>query len=70
MQSITKNPITISAANTVYNLLKSKAPANVQKELSLYENVCSKEHEIKSTKEIYDNVNSNKWKNKFRNIKW
>ena len=60
MQSITKNPITISAANTVYNSLKTKAPQNVQKELSLFEDLCSKEHEIKTTKEIYNNVN-NKW---------
>ena len=60
MQSITKNPITIAAANTVYNLLKTKAPQNVQKELSLFETLCSKEHEIKKTKEIYENVN-NKW---------
>ena len=60
MQSITKNPITISSANTVYNLLKTKAPQNVQKELSLFETLCSKEHEIKTTKEIYENVN-NQW---------
>ena len=60
MQSITKNPITIAAANTAYNLLKTKAPQNVQKELSLFESLCSKEHEIKITKEIYKNVN-NQW---------
>ena len=60
MQSITKNPITIAAANTVYNLLKTKAPQNVQKELSLFETLSSKEHEIKITKEIYKNVN-NQW---------
>ena len=60
MQSITKNPITIAAANTVYNSLKTKAPQNVQKELSLFEDLCSKEHEIKKTKEIYKNVN-NQW---------
>lgn len=58
MQSITKNPITIAAANTVYNLLKTKAPQNVQKELSLFETLDSKEHEIKITKEIYKNVNN------------
>ena len=58
MQSITKNPITIAAANTVYNLLKTKAPQNVQKELSLFETLSSKEHEIKKTKEIYKNVNN------------
>ena len=58
MQSITKNPITISAANTVYTSLKTQAPANVQKELELFENVCSKEYEIKTTKEIYNNVNN------------
>ena len=60
MQSITKNPITISAANTVYTTLKNKAPKNIQKELMLYENVCSKEYEIKSLKEMSDNVNVNK----------
>lgn len=60
MQSITKNPITIAAANTTYNLLKTKAPQNVQKELSLFETLCSKEHEIKITEEIYKNVN-NQW---------
>lgn len=60
MQSITKNPITISAANTIYTMLKSKAPKNIQKELMLYEDICSKEYEIKSLKEMYDNVNVNK----------
>ena len=60
MQSITKNPITISAANTTYTMLKNKAPKNIQKELMLYENVCSKEYEIKSLKEMSDNVNVNK----------
>ena len=60
MQSITKNPITISAANTVYTFLKTQAPVNVQKELELFENVCSKEHEIKTIKEIHNNVNVNK----------
>ena len=28
------------------------------KELSLFETLCSKEHEIKTTKEIYENVNN------------
>ena len=60
MQSITKNPITIASANTVCNLLKTKAPQNVQKELSLFETLCSKEPEIKITEEIYKNVN-NQW---------
>ena len=58
MQSITKNPITVSAANTVYTMLKNIAPTNIQKELTLFENLCSKEHEIKTTKEIYNNVNN------------
>lgn len=58
MQSITKNPITVSAANTIYTMLKNIAPTNIQKELTLFENLCSKEHEIKTTKEIYNNVNN------------
>lgn len=58
MQSITKNPIIVSAANTTYTMLKNIAPANIQKELTLFEDLCSKEHEIKTTKEIYNNVNN------------
>lgn len=58
MQSITKNPITVAAANTIYTMLKNIAPTNIQKELTLFEDLCSKEHEIKTTKEIYNNVNN------------
>ena len=58
MQSITKNPIIVSAANTTYTMLKNIAPSNIQKELTLFEDLCSKEHEIKTTKEIYNNVNN------------
>lgn len=58
MQSITKNPIIVSAANTVYTMSKNIAPSNIQKELTLFEDLCSKEHEIKTTKEIYNNVNN------------
>ena len=57
LSSISKDPIVISSANTIYTQLKSKAPAHIKKNIDCFEKVCSKEHEIKVMKGIEDNVN-------------
>ena len=57
MTSISKDPVVIAAANTIYSKLKELSPDNIQNSIHNFEQISNKEHEIKLYNEVKNNVN-------------
>lgn len=57
MQSITKNPVIIQAAQIIVSKMAEKIPANIQSEINNLEKVKNMKYTINTFGKVVDNVN-------------